>query len=244
MSQTSHYRGRSAVSFAITAVVSVVVALVVGTVSAHLVAPSVHSHYFLWISGRALGLSAFTALWLLVLVGSWMRHPWRSRFRAGHPETRLRLHSALAAATVALVTGHVSTLAMDRYAGVGWKGVIIPGASTYRPAAVTIGIIGLITMLAMTASAALAGRRGTRHWLLVHRLGALNFAVVWLHGVLAGTDTAALRLFYLVTGSTWIAMVATRLGARPDAVSFPLTSQPSNASGPTTKSPRRSKVPR
>lgn len=242
MSRSSLDRGRNPVSLAITAAVSVVVALAVGTVTAHLVGPSVHSQYFLWISGRALGLSALTALWLLVLVGTWMRHPWRSRCRAGHPETRLRLHAALAAATVALVAGHVSTLAMDRYAGVGWKGVIIPGAATYRPAAVSVGIIGLIVMLAMTASAALAGRRGTRHWLLVHRLGALNFAVVWLHGVLAGTDTTALRLFYLVTSSTWIAMVATRLGARPDTVPIHLTSPPSTASEPAKTSPHQSKV--
>ncbi len=240
MSQSSFVRGRSPASLAVTAAVSVVIALVVGTMTAHLVGPSVHSRYFLWVSGRALGLSAFTALWLLVLVGTWMRHPWRSRFRAGHPETRLRLHAALAAATVALVAGHVSTLALDRYAGVGWKGVIIPGAATYRPAAVTIGIIGLITMVAMTASAALAGRRGTRHWLLVHRLGALNFAVVWLHGVLAGTDTSALRLFYLVTGSTWIVMVATRLGAKPDAVTVHLTSLPNTTSESATMSPHQS----
>ena len=202
----------------LTSVICVIGAIAVGIVTAILVEPSIHSRYFLWVSGRALGLSAFTSLWLLVILGTWMRHPLRERFRLGHPESRLRLHSALASATLALLAGHICTLAMDRYAGVGWKGVIIPGAATYRPVAITFGIFGLLTFVIVMCSGAFAGRRGTRHWLVVHRLGALNFAIVWIHGVLAGTDTATLRVFYVVTGSLWTALLATRAGTKSQIV--------------------------
>jgi hypothetical protein len=216
MRSTTLERLRASASLSFTSIVIIVLSFAASVIAVRLIGPSVHSRYFLWISGRALGLAAYTTLWLLVLVGTWMRHPWRTRLRLGHPETRLRVHAALAVATISLVACHVAVLALDSYAGVGWKGVVIPGAATYRPVAVALGTVALATLLLLTASASLAGRRGTRHWLLVHRLGAANFAMVWLHGVLAGTDGAALRLFYAASGLVWLLLVTTRLGGARD----------------------------
>lgn len=65
-------------------------------------------------------------------------------------------------------------------------------------------------MLLLAASAALAGRKGTRHWLVVHRISALTFALVWCHAVLAGSDTARLRVFYVVTGGVVAVLFASR----------------------------------
>lgn len=240
MKTVTRERLRSTMSLSLIASAVFVGLVGASIVTVHLIEPSVHSRYFLWISARALGLAAYATLWLLVVVGTWMRHPWRTRFRVAHPETRLRIHSALAVATIVLVACHVSVLALDSYAGVGWKGVVIPGAATYRPFAVSLGIVALATIVLLTTSAALAGRRGTRHWLLVHRLGATTFILVWLHGLLAGTDAVALRYFYATTGLMWLVLVTTRVGISrgPTTVDVPsLTNDiPSRAVAPLNES--------
>lgn len=181
-----------------------------GYLFAGAIAPSVTSRDFPWVTARALGIAAYLSLTALVLVGTWMRHPWRSSWLLGHGESRLRAHTALGAATLALLAGHVAFLATDAYAGVGWAGALVPGLAHYRPLAVALGVCSLEVMVAIAATARFAGRRGTRHWLAVHRLSAGAFLLAWAHGVLAGTDTAHLRWVYVVTGALVTVAVASR----------------------------------
>ena len=196
-----------------TAVAAVVAAFGAGYLVVDAAAPTVHSRYLPWITGRALGLAAYMALWALVLLGLAMRHPARGLVRHPHPEARLRAHAALAAATVLLVAGHLSSLALDSYAGVGWWGALVPGMSHYRRIAVGLGVGAFLATVVVGTSAALAGRRGARHWLGVHQVSLLVFLAVWLHGVFAGSDTPALGPVYLVTGALVAAVAATsRLG--------------------------------
>jgi DMSO/TMAO reductase YedYZ heme-binding membrane subunit len=108
------------------------------------------------------------------------------------------------------VVGHLAFLATDRYAGVGWSGALIPGASHYRQFAVGLGVVALDLMVVIAATARLAGRRGARHWLAFHRLALAVFALVWVHGVLAGIDVAVLRPMYLLTGALVASLAVTR----------------------------------
>jgi len=197
---SSTERVRSATTWLLTALAAIVVPLAAGFGFARLFAPTIHSKYFPWITGRALGIAAFVSLSALVVLGLWMRHPWRVRRPLIHSETRLRLHATLGAATIALVAGHLASLASDRYAGVGWVGAFVPGLASYRTFAVALGVISLFFMLVLTVTARAAGRRGAKHWNTYHRYALLTFVTVWFHGVLAGTDTAALRILYVATG--------------------------------------------
>ncbi len=163
-----------------------------------------------WLAGRALGLAAYAALTALTAVGVWSRHPWRFRWPGLHPEVRLRVHAALGAASVALVVGHICVLCLDRYAGVGWVGAVVPGAARYRTGPVALGVLAFEAMLLVTATAALAGRLAGWRWLTVHRLALPLWAVAWLHGVLAGSDSAALRPLYAVTGLVIAALGTSR----------------------------------
>lgn len=176
--------------------------------------PTLQSKYFPWITGRALGIAAYLCLAALVGLGLWMRHPWRFRWPVVHAETRLRLHAALGSATVGLVGAHLVVLASDRYAGVGWLGAFVPGLSRYRSFAVSLGVVALFFMIILLVTARAAGRVGARHWHAYHQLAALTFPVVWLHGVLAGTDTVALRALYVGTGLALGVLGGTRYAAR------------------------------
>ena len=119
---------------ALVAALAVLVPLGAGAALALAVSPSIPSKLFPWVTARALGIAAYVALTALVALGTWMRHPWRLRLRLGHAESLLRAHAALGMATIALVVAHLAFLATDRYAGVGWVGALIPGASSYRRA--------------------------------------------------------------------------------------------------------------
>jgi DMSO/TMAO reductase YedYZ heme-binding membrane subunit len=199
---------------AATVVLAVGAACAAGYLVVSAAAPTTHSRYVLWITGRALGLAAYLALWALVLFGLAMRRRGRRMVRFVHPEGRLRAHAALAVATLLLVVGHLSSLALDRYAGVGWWGALVPGMSHYRRIAVGLGAGAFLAMLVIGASASLAGRRGTKHWLGVHKLSLVVFLAVWGHGVFAGSDTPALRPVYLSTGA--LVAVAAAMGAVRD----------------------------
>jgi DMSO/TMAO reductase YedYZ heme-binding membrane subunit len=213
------YRNRSTVadfmSHLWTTALAFVVPLGGGFVFAWAFSSALQNKNFPWITGRALGIAGYLALSALVALGIWLRHPWRFRCSLGHAETRLRAHATLGIATVVLIIGHLVFLATDRYAGVGWIGAIIPGLSHYRRAAVGLGVGAFELLLVIAATARFAGRRGAGHWLAIHRLATLTFALTWFHGVFAGTDTAALRVVYVTTGSLVAFLLASRALVRP-----------------------------
>ena len=115
-------------------------------------------------------------------------------------------------------------LALDRYAGVGWIGVAVPWAARYRPTPVALGVLALYGMALVVVTAALAGSIGRRVWFPVHSVAVAVFAASAGHGILAGSDSAALRWIYAVTALTVVVLQGSRwaVGAlRRDAVVLP-----------------------
>lgn len=183
-------------------VVAAVVLLFTGTgyVFGVLIGPLSRGRMFPWVVARSTGIGAFLALGAVVLLGLRFRRP--SRKRPGrHRQTLLTFHTALVPALVVLVVAHVGSLLDDRYSGVTWRALAVPGGATYRPAAVAYGTVAFYLLVVIVGSAALAGRAvvGAR-WLGFHRLAFLAFGLTWFHGVLAGSDTPSLRALYLVMG--------------------------------------------
>lgn len=152
-----------------------------------------------WILGRASGICAYLMLVGLVLFGLSLSHPRRAE-RGRSAMTRMRAHIVLALLTFGFIVVHVVALATDAYAGVGWLGAALPLGAQYRPLPVTLGVLGLWLGLLAGGSAALAGRLPRRSWWPLHKIAALTFVLVWLHGVLAGSDTTALLGLYIGTG--------------------------------------------
>lgn len=176
-----------------------------------------HNRMAPWIIGRAAGVSSYLMLVALVLLGLLLSHPWRSRWHRPSSATRIRVHIVLAVLTLALTLLHVVFLATDRYAGVGWWGVVLPLRATYRPVPVTLGLLGAWAGLFAGGTAALAGRLPARAWWPIHKVAASALVLVWLHGVLAGGDTYALRWMYLGSGMLVVAAAISRYAARSPA---------------------------
>jgi hypothetical protein len=171
-----------------------------------------------WIVGRAAGLAAYVLLALLVATGLLLSHPASARLRRPTAPTRLRVHVSLAACTLVVTALHVGVLAADPHAGVGWRGSLVPLGSTYRPVPVTLGLLGVYAGLAAGLTAGLAGHRVvSRVWWPVHKVAAVAFALVWAHGVLAGSDTPALLAVYLGTGGVLLVLAGWRYAAERPA---------------------------
>lgn len=167
-----------------------------------------------WIVGRAAGVTSYVLLVLLVLMGLLLSHPWRRRFASPSVANRIRLHVVLAVFTLVFTALHIVVLATDRYAGVGWPGALLPMRASYRPVAVTLGVIGTWSGLAAGVTGALAGRLPFRLWWPIHKTAAACLLLVWVHGVLAGRDTPLLLWLYVATGGLVLLVALSRYTAR------------------------------
>jgi methionine sulfoxide reductase heme-binding subunit len=188
--------------------------MLVGTLFAERNASLLHNKMLPWILGRGLGIACYLALTAMVVLGIWLRHPWRTRTWSPRLEALLRAHVTLAACTITLLAGHLTAIALDHYAGVGWIGTFVPWHATYRPTAVALGTLALYALVLIAATAALAGSIGRKIWFPIHTVSATVFGLTLVHGLLSGSDGHALRWMYVVTGAVVVAVQVSRWTAR------------------------------
>lgn len=196
-----------------------------------------------WVLGRAAGLASYVLLVLLVASGLLLAHPWARGLRRPTASTRLALHSALATFTLAFTALHVVALAVDPWAQVGWRGAVLPMVSGYRPVAVTLGVLALWAGLITGITARFAGRLLGRAWWPIHKVAAVSLGLVWMHGVLAGSDVGALRGFYLASGLAVLGLAVTRYAAPTPADRVDELTDELARTSPPSLVPRR-RVPR
>ncbi|MEY3732741.1 MAG: hypothetical protein RL347_100 [Actinomycetota bacterium] len=168
----------------------------------------------LWVIARSAGLVSYLLLTAVTLMGLILASPPRAAARLISTAQRLRVHVLLAIFALVFVVLHVVVLAIDPWAEVGWWGALVPFGSVYRPLPVTLGLLALWSGVISGLTAGLAGRGLGRVWLPLHRLAAAGWVLAWLHGVLAGSDTAAWMWMYGVTGAAVLALVIRRAMTR------------------------------
>ena len=167
-----------------------------------------------WLLARVSGIASLVLLTALVLLGLMLAHPRGTALRSMPRATMLRIHVALASFTAIFIVLHVVVLALDDYAGVGWNGVLLPLGAEYRPLPVTLGWLGLYAGLVAGLTARFAGRLGQIWWPL-HHTTLVIYAAVWAHGVLAGTDSAAMTFFYVGSAFLVVATAISRYTTAP-----------------------------
>jgi predicted ferric reductase len=138
-----------------------------------------------WLIARSSGLVAFALLtlsvWLGLAMSTRLLGPKRQK-------PLLALHRTLAWTGLSMVGLHVGALLADPVLHFGALAVLVPGASTYRPAAVALGVIAAWLSLALAASFNARRWIGQKGW---RRLHYATFAAFWLalgHALLVGTD--------------------------------------------------------
>jgi len=192
------------------AVAAVIGLVVVASTDQILPATSAHqAEMRIWLASRAAGFTALGLLTLQIVLGLVLSHPtnkstWRLSKRL------FPWHENAWIFVLAFLAAHIVSLIADPYAGVSPIGAFIPGLSSYRSAPVALGTLGLWALLVTGATARYTKLLPPGAWLSLHRLSLLIFVLAWMHGLLAGTDSAPLLAFYVTTGALVLAAGAYR----------------------------------
>lgn len=152
-----------------------------------------------WLAARATGVTCYLLLTVQVVFGLVLSHPtnqstWKLSKRL------FPWHENAWVFVLAFLGAHIVSLLLDPYAGVGLAGAFIPGLSSYRSSAVAVGTLGLYALLVTGLSARYTKLLPAGTWLKLHRLSLVIFALAWLHGLLAGTDSVPLAPLYASSG--------------------------------------------
>jgi methionine sulfoxide reductase heme-binding subunit len=184
----------------------------------------------IWLAARATGITTYLLLTALVTFGLILSHPtnqstWKVSKRI------FPWHENLFVFVVAFVVAHVVSIVLDPFAGVGVAGSLIPGLSAYRTAPVALGTLGLYAALVSGVTGRWTKLLPQGLWLTLHRFALVAWILSWMHGLLSGTDSAALVPLYVATGGLVIGAGAYRYwvakGARPTfATSLPGATRP------------------
>jgi hypothetical protein len=172
-----------------------------------------------WFTARGAGLSALVLLTVATCLGAFV-----SRNGAAtpdpHPARRYLiqyLHRATAGLGLTVLALHIGTILADSYAGVGWRGALIPFTSGYRPTAVALGSLAAFTVVGVAVLGLARGRmaaspRAARVWRGLHALAYVGWSAAMLHGFTAGTDSSVgwVRLIYILCVLAVVASATTR----------------------------------
>ena len=152
-----------------------------------------------WLGARSAGLVAYGLATCSVLVGvttfAWTRDRNPSRAIA------YDLHRSLALLTIVMVGAHVLLLALDRFVRFGPKDLLVPFASSYRPAWTGFGVLAAYLLLAVYFSFYLRSRIGYKTWRTLHYATLAVFVMATAHGLRAGSDSGAVWARWLYTAA-------------------------------------------
>ena len=195
-----------------------------------------------WYIARSSGLIAWSLVTLSILWG--LALSTRLVRRKGVPAWLLDLHKFLGTLSVVFVAIHIVGLVADNFVYFGWKELLVPMASSYRPVAVAWGIAATYLLVAIQVTSWMMKRIPRKLWHSVHLTSFLMFIGSTVHGFTAGADkgntaiqwvalTGALAVLFLVffrllaprraarTASNERARAAVRRAPAPDAEPMP-----------------------
>ena len=163
-----------------------------------------------WYVARAGGIVAWALASLTVVGGLQLS---TRLVRKPAPSWVLDVHRFLGGLTVAFVGVHMVGLAADQFIGFGPAELLIPLASSYKPAAVALGVIAMYLLLAIEITSLAMRKMPRRTWHAVHLTSFILFVVATVHGITAGTDrhNAVFQWACLLTAALVLMMTLVRI---------------------------------
>jgi predicted ferric reductase len=193
-----------------------------------------------WILLRAAGVGSYLMLFLSVNWGLIATTSLVTK-RVSKPTSTL-FHQFVSTVAFVLLALHLGLLLVDRFMPFGPLDLLVPGRTTYRPAAVGLGVVSMYGTVIVLVSSWIRKKLGTRLWRALHLLAVPAFTMALAHGVFAGTDTARPWMWpmYAATGLITLFLVIVRgltHGYRP-----PRSPRPAAAASSETADAPREKV--
>ncbi len=185
------------------------------------------AHLF-WITSRAAGSAAL--LIASVSLGLGIAMSARGSGSQASPIRDYRaVHEALSLTALAMIALHGLALLGDNYLRPGLAGILVPGASPYRPFWTAIGIVSGYGLAALGLSYYMRNRIGAARWRKLHTLTAIFWALGVAHSLGSGTD-AWQAWFILFAGAAVIPssalLVARTLERLGNALGLPRSEPP------------------
>ncbi|HEU5404883.1 MAG TPA: ferric reductase-like transmembrane domain-containing protein [Gaiellaceae bacterium] len=168
-----------------------------------------------WLLARSSGFTAYVLLTASGLAGLVLKS--RPFGRAVKAASVLELHRFIALLALGAIALHGMTLVADRTVRMPLAGLLVPGASPYRPVAVACGVVSAEVMALVAVSFPLRRHIGQRTWRRLHWTTYVIFALATAHGLFAGSDSAQpwARDIYLGALGTLVFATAWRALYRP-----------------------------
>ena len=143
-----------------------------------------------WIVARAAGLVAFGLLtlsvWLGLAMSTRILGPRRQK-------TLFGWHRTLVWTGLSMLGLHVGAVLLDPVLHFGLASVLVPGAATWRPAAIAAGVVAGWLSLMLAVSFRLRKWIGQRGWRRLHYASFAAFGLALAHALTAGTDLVGIR---------------------------------------------------
>lgn len=167
-----------------------------------------------WDAERAAGFIAYALLWLSVVTG--MALFLRIRPGGGPLTGMLEIHRVSSALGIAFTAAHVAGLLADPVVHFSLIDVVVPLASDYRPLQVGLGTLAMELALIVLLSTAGAAWIPYQVWRKLHYVSFPCWLLALIHGVTAGSDSAAPAVMTLYAGTAGVvaAMASVRLYGR------------------------------
>jgi Ferric reductase like transmembrane component len=178
---------------------------------------ALQSSQTLWYSTRATGFVALILLTASLVLGITQVTRWTSpRFPRF---VTAALHKNVSLLVLAFLAIHIVTAIADEFAPIGWRDVVIPFQSPYRPLWLGFGTVAVDLLLALTVTSLLRSRVGYRSWRIVHWSSYACWPLAFLHGLGTGTDTKVRWSLYLSLAclAMVVAAIAWRLATATEA---------------------------
>jgi DMSO/TMAO reductase YedYZ heme-binding membrane subunit len=141
-----------------------------------------------WLLARASGFTAYLLLAASGLAGLVLKS--RPFGRAVKAASVMDLHRFLALLGLGALVLHGTALMLDRTLRMPLAGLLVPGASPYRPLSVALGVLAAELMALIVVSFPLRRHIGQKAWRRLHWATYLVFGLATVHGLLAGSDSA------------------------------------------------------
>lgn len=172
-----------------------------------------------WLLARSAGVGAYLMLYLSVAWGLLATTSLVTKRVSKRSSTSF--HGFVASSGLMLLALHLVALLLDRFVRFDTLDLLVPYRATYRPFALTLGIVAMYAMVIVLATSWTRKHMRPALWRAIHLVAAPAFAIALLHGVLAGSDSAraGMAILYWATGFSVVFLVIVRgLTARPPRV--------------------------
>jgi len=165
-----------------------------------------------WYLSRGTAFVSMSLLWISMAFGLTITNK-MARLWPGAP-TAFAVHEFVSLLGIAFAMFHGLILMGDRFINFTFAQVAIPFASSgFKPLWVGLGQIGFYVWAIVAFSFYIRARIGQKTWRALHFASFLTYVAALAHGLMSGTDTAALwaQWYYWISGSSLLFLLMYRV---------------------------------